>query len=289
MANIFNTLTSITIFKMQRNFASKYVVYAYIISVREMIPMNGKFGDILKDLRIKNNLTQEQLASELNITRQTVSSWERGKSLPDIDMISRIASLFNISVNALFLKEINRVNNSLRIYKIIVWVFITLIFSVFSVYIYNSTHPTYKTDIKEYKHSCSSSGFDYKLYKANDGTGDVVYWITKEVEVEYEFGVYCVPVQFKFSDSTKFIEESSYNDIEVTVPYGFIVDNNHSSLSYGMYGEKQWRLYYDITLKVQNKTNKGVEEFVSNDRKRIKVDLQNYELLFGKNKFESDT
>lgn len=59
------------------------------------------FGENVKALRIKNELTQEKLADFLGISFQSVSKWERGESYPDITMLPIIASLFNVSVDDL--------------------------------------------------------------------------------------------------------------------------------------------------------------------------------------------
>lgn len=63
-------------------------------------------ADNLKYLRKKNKYTQEELANELNISRQAVSSWENKKAYPDLDNIILLSNLYNISVDIL----INNVN-----------------------------------------------------------------------------------------------------------------------------------------------------------------------------------
>lgn len=55
----------------------------------------------IKRFRKKNNLTQEELAGRLNVTRQTVSSWEMSKSYPDLDMILRLAQVLDTDTNNL--------------------------------------------------------------------------------------------------------------------------------------------------------------------------------------------
>ncbi|MBR5251828.1 MAG: helix-turn-helix transcriptional regulator [Oscillospiraceae bacterium] len=55
----------------------------------------------IKDLRIAKNLTQDQLAEKLFVTRQTVSNYENGKSRPDIDMLMNIAAVLDCDVNSL--------------------------------------------------------------------------------------------------------------------------------------------------------------------------------------------
>ena len=45
-------------------------------------------------LRRRNNLTQEQLAEKLHVSRQTLAKWERGESEPDIRSLCALSSLF---------------------------------------------------------------------------------------------------------------------------------------------------------------------------------------------------
>ena len=56
-------------------------------------------GKNIKDLRIANKLTQEELAEKLFVTRQTVSNYENGKSRPDVDMIVSIAEVLHSDAN----------------------------------------------------------------------------------------------------------------------------------------------------------------------------------------------
>jgi len=57
--------------------------------------------DNLKRLRAENGISQEELAIRLNVVRQTVSKWENGLSVPDADMLIRIASVFDVPVSEL--------------------------------------------------------------------------------------------------------------------------------------------------------------------------------------------
>ena len=56
----------------------------------------------IRDLRERNNLTQEELAAKLYVTRQTISNYENGKSRPDVDMIMKIAETLNVDANTVF-------------------------------------------------------------------------------------------------------------------------------------------------------------------------------------------
>lgn len=57
--------------------------------------------DILKNLREKHNLTQEQLAERLMVTRQAVSRWETGETQPNTDTLKLLSKEFDVSINTL--------------------------------------------------------------------------------------------------------------------------------------------------------------------------------------------
>lgn len=50
----------------------------------------------LKTLRINKGLRQTDMAAELKVNRKTISAWEKGKSLPAVDMIDAICDLFGV-------------------------------------------------------------------------------------------------------------------------------------------------------------------------------------------------
>ena len=55
--------------------------------------------DILKNLRVKNNLTQEELAERIQVTRQAVSRWETGETQPNTDTLKLLSQVFDVSIN----------------------------------------------------------------------------------------------------------------------------------------------------------------------------------------------
>lgn len=66
------------------------------------------FSEQIKKLRKDNNLTQQEMADKLTISRQAVSNWENNKNLPDIEMLIIISQVFHISLDELILGEHNR-------------------------------------------------------------------------------------------------------------------------------------------------------------------------------------
>ena len=60
-----------------------------------------KFNEKIKELRKKKGLTQEELAIELNVSRQAVTKWETGEGVPDIENLKNIGIFFHVSVDYL--------------------------------------------------------------------------------------------------------------------------------------------------------------------------------------------
>ena len=57
--------------------------------------------EILKNLRERNNLTQDQMAERINVTRQAVSRWETGQTQPNPEMLKVLSREFGVSINTL--------------------------------------------------------------------------------------------------------------------------------------------------------------------------------------------
>ena len=64
--------------------------------------INIKFGMRIKELRLANNLTQEQLAEMINIERSNLAKIEAGRHFPSSENLEKFASAFNISLSELF-------------------------------------------------------------------------------------------------------------------------------------------------------------------------------------------
>ncbi|MEE0682919.1 MAG: helix-turn-helix transcriptional regulator [Bacilli bacterium] len=65
-----------------------------------------KFGENLQKLRKEKGISQEQLAEQLGVTRQSVSKWESGNSYPEMDKIVAICNLFHCDMDVLINKDI---------------------------------------------------------------------------------------------------------------------------------------------------------------------------------------
>ena len=59
------------------------------------------FADRLRELRTNNRYSQEQLAEKLMVSRQAISKWETGESLPDIDKAMQVSDFFGVTMDYL--------------------------------------------------------------------------------------------------------------------------------------------------------------------------------------------
>ena len=88
------------------------------------------FQDNLKALRKKKGITQEELAARLNVVRQTVSKWEKGLSVPDSELLIKLAEILEVPVSRLLgskieaeeqpdalAEQLSRINEQLAIKK----------------------------------------------------------------------------------------------------------------------------------------------------------------------------
>ena len=65
-----------------------------------------ELGKRLKEYRVKSNMTQDELADKLYVSRQTISSWENDKSYPDIHSLLMMSNLFGVSLDVLIKGDI---------------------------------------------------------------------------------------------------------------------------------------------------------------------------------------
>ncbi len=73
-------------------------------TVAEFGMKGGKFlniGKRLKDARIESGYTQEQVAEQLDVSRQTISSWENGRTFPDIVSVVSLSDIYDVSLDVL--------------------------------------------------------------------------------------------------------------------------------------------------------------------------------------------
>ena len=63
------------------------------------------FGEKLQKLRKESGLSQEELADQLNVSRQAVSKWERDNGYPETEKIVRMSKMFQVTIDYLLGEE----------------------------------------------------------------------------------------------------------------------------------------------------------------------------------------
>ena len=88
----------------------------------------AKISKNIKRLRIENNITQDELAERLSITRQAVSSWENDRTQPDVDMLEKLSEVFGVTIEELIYGK--KRNTNLELEKTNYNGTVTIIFSI---------------------------------------------------------------------------------------------------------------------------------------------------------------
>lgn len=146
-----------------------------------------KIGKFIAKLRKENNMTQDELSEKIPISRQAISKWERGVSIPNSETLLILSNIFNVSVNEILsgekindankekveqisLKLYDNINKSKKIIKFLGGLIVLLIITILGYYFINS----YKK-VKIYTVSGES-----KSYLLNDGifvkTNEKIYF-----------------------------------------------------------------------------------------------------------------
>ena len=71
-----------------------------------------ELGNLILKYRKKHNLSQEQLAKEIGVSRQTISKWELNETTPDLKQAIKLAEIFKISLNELIVEQNNEIKEN---------------------------------------------------------------------------------------------------------------------------------------------------------------------------------
>ena len=106
----------------------------------------NSIGQIIKELRKRNGLTQSKLAEIIHVSDKTISKWELGLSVPESDILVKLSEYFNVSVEDLIKgnKKI-LITKDIKKKRIMVGILICLIF-ILSILLFNSYYKR-KSDI----------------------------------------------------------------------------------------------------------------------------------------------
>ena len=87
-----------------------------------------KIGKFIKEQRVQNNLTQQELGDKLGISGKSISKWERGINLPDISILTDLSKIFHITTDELLNgKKLDKENNNNYFKKLFILTIILII------------------------------------------------------------------------------------------------------------------------------------------------------------------
>lgn len=208
-----------------------------------------QIGSIIKDIRKKKNLTQNEFASILGVTFQAVSKWENDKSIPDITILKDISNKFNVDLNYLISGKKVNINKKSFFKKnmIIITVIIFIIISVCLFLFFHKHNYEFKTLNGETK--------DIKV------TGSITYDESKSsiyLNVDYnaddtqKYSYIKCTLYEKHQDILNVISEKEYLEKtpvslkEYLKMISFVIDNYSPSCKY----YKDSNLYLEISAKI---------------------------------------
>ena len=122
-----------------------------------------KVGNFIKEIRIKNNLTQAELADKLGVTYQAVSKWENGKNVPDIATMKEISNLFNVDIDEIINGEIKNDKNIKKNNHLVIILILGVLLLIFiGTFIFHMVNDNHQKDEFEFK-VISTTCKDFKI------------------------------------------------------------------------------------------------------------------------------
>ena len=181
-------------------------------------------GEKILKLRKSKNLSQEELSEKINVTRQTISNWELGETVPDLKQASALAKFFDISINELTNNELlskkidKTVNNSNKILKIVKTILIILAITIILtlliiIFVFESMDYFTATPVgSSVGTMCNYKDETYNYVINKDYQSGNLSLDTKDTEILDKFKPYDYTNEQKMlSDIIKYIEDNGGN------------------------------------------------------------------------------
>lgn len=172
-----------------------------------------KVGKLIKEIRIKNNLTQSQFADRYNVSYQAVSKWENGKNLPDITLLTQICKDFNIDINEILNGSTNKIiNRKLNKNYIIVLLIVLLLIICLVCFILcrGNNDFVFKTITSNCNHFTISGSIAYNKNKSYLYISNVEY-CGGDDNTDYK-SIECTLYERKSNDTKISLGKYSYDD-----------------------------------------------------------------------------
>ena len=96
----------------------------------------NKFGDIIREHRKLKNMTQEELGNKLFVSKQAISKWENGRSLPDLDTTRKLIEILEIDANEVLggtVQEVKKNRKMITAFIVIIIIFSALLCALIGI------------------------------------------------------------------------------------------------------------------------------------------------------------
>ena len=208
-----------------------------------------QIGSIIKDIRKKNNLTQNEFASILGVTFQAVSKWENDKSIPDITILKDISNKFNVDLNYLISGKKVNINKKSFFKKnmIIITAIIFIIISVCVFLFFHKHNYEFKTLNGETKDIKVTGSITYDESKSS-----IYLNVNYNADDTQKYSYIKCTLYEKHQDILNVISEKEYLEKtpvslkEYLKMISFVIDNYSPSCKY----YKDSNLYLEISAKI---------------------------------------
>lgn len=205
-----------------------------------------RIGEIIKEKRKELELTQEELANKLHVTRQAISNWENNKSVPDIEFIRQLADEFEMSIDELLLNDVKRIEKKTRTNHTLI--LITMVATIGMIVLFASSIVRYFTFSTEaFAGRCTDNELGVFIVNEDDSS----YIIDGFEEILFE-NYYCVPITYTI-DKSDLINDGEYIEerfVHIDLPAGFEV-----FVSQLEYNKTDTGFVLDVFLQTTNKND----------------------------------
>lgn len=186
-----------------------------------------KIGQIIKEIRKKNQLTQQEFAEQFGVTYQAVSKWENGKNLPDITILKEICHKYDLDINEFLIGKPSKQLKKRR--KLICSITIALILLFLLCFLLIKINRNSNFEFKTISYHCDNfniaGSIAYNQNKSSIYISHITY-CGKEDETVYET-IRCTLYETHGNTQTKITECNHKNNKKVTLET-FLKDVNFS-------------------------------------------------------------
>jgi len=214
-----------------------------------------KIGKFIKEIRLRENLSQQKFAEKFGVTYQAVSKWETGKNIPDITILRMMCKEYNLNLDDFF--DAKEIDMKKRKHYIGLVFILIIVFAVSAFFIFKFVKDDDDFTFKTLRANCDNFNL-YGSLAYNDNKSSIyisnITYCGDEDEKEY-FSIKCLLYEVKGNAKYE-ISQSNYEDEESISLAEFLKNVNfnvdHYEAACAFYKENS--LFLEIEAMSENET-----------------------------------